>query len=449
MKKISIIFKYAAVFGFLLLGGCADELDSIRPRDQIAQDQLSETDLNKVINGVYAIMENFVKDYYFDGDVKGENFKAGPAFSLVDPVMMTPSSGDVLSLWRRCFTALQQVNFLVEIYEESANKENATTKIAGGTGYYFRALIYYNMAIRWGGAPILRQRTKEIVPISPEAVVWNFILEDLGKAEPLLSEFSNRYYLSKNICHALFAKTYLSIGNDAKAIEYADKVIAKPEFALAANSTEYASSFVFGTQSKEIVFALANARTSNTLLLYDAVNDIDGSWNYSPATDCFSNLYADKPEKTGDIRAQAVFGSNDMQVIKFPNGQQTGQFVVNSAPTRSPLVVTRIAEMHLIKAEAQKNTPQGRQTLTDFMETRYTTVNLPQTLTDREFQDIILDERHREFYGEGFRWYDLKRTNRLDLFETLNGRNYLMYFPVPQNEIDLAGELNYPQNPEY
>jgi hypothetical protein len=76
-------------------------------------------------------------------------------------------------------------------------------------------------------------------------------------------------------------------------------------------------------------------------------------------------------------------------------------------------------------------------------------VNLPQTLTDREYQDIILDERHREFYGEGFRWYDLKRTNRLDLFTSLNGRNYLMYFPIPQNERDLAGHDNYSQNTGY
>ena len=184
------------------------------------------------------------------------------------------------------------------------------------------------------------------------------------------------------------------------------------------------------------------------LVLYDMVNDIDGSWSYAPAIDCYNNLYADKLEKTGDIRAKAVFGNEDLRIIKFPNGQ-AGQFITNPAPNRSPLIVTRIAEMHLIKAEAQKNTPQGKQTLTDFMGTRYASVNLPATLTDREFQDIILDERHREFYGEGFRWYDLKRTNRLDLFKTLNGRNYLMYFPVPQNEIDLAGKDKYPQNEGY
>lgn len=70
-------------------------------------------------------------------------------------------------------------------------------------------------------------------------------------------------------------------------------------------------------------------------------------------------------------------------------------------------------------------------------------------MTDIEFQNQILDERHRELYAEGQRWYDLKRTNRLDLFSSLNGRNYLMYYPVPQSERDLAGEENYPQNEGY
>ena len=60
-----------------------------------------------------------------------------------------------------------------------------------------------------------------------------------------------------------------------------------------------------------------------------------------------------------------------------------------------------------------------------------------------------MDERRMELAFEGQRWYDLKRTNRLDLFTSLNGRNYLMYYPVPQSERDLAGAENYPQNDGY
>jgi hypothetical protein len=450
MKKINIVTICLIVSGFVFLTSCSDQLDDIRPKNQIAQDQLSENDLEKVVNGIYAAMEEFVVRFYLDGDVKGENFKGGPGFALNDPMLMTPGSSDILGLWQKAYTTLKQVNFLIETYEGNNNQGSKVVQTAGGTGYYFRALIYYNMAIRWGGVPILRKRTNDIVPISLENEVWRFILEDLGKAEALLPDFSDKYYVSKSANDALFAKTYLSTGNETKAAEYAGKVIAKTNFALASTSEEYASAFVHNTPSREIVFALANARTTSLQLIYQQLNDTDPTWNYAPADDCYTGLYADKTDKTGDIRAQAVFSATDnSRTIKFANGQ-SGQFIANDNPSQSPIIVSRIAEMHLILAEAQKNTPEGRQTLKSFMDKRYQTVSaIPSSINDMEYQNIILDERHREFFGEGFRWYDLKRTNRLDLFKSLNGRNYLMYFPVPQNEIDLAGKENYPQNPQY
>jgi hypothetical protein len=450
MKKINLLNLCFIIIAFFLLNGCADELDSIRPKSEIAQDRLNDDDLGKVVNGIYAAMEEFVYSFYLDGDVKGENFKGGPGFALNDPMLMTASDGNILSLWRKAYTTLKQVNFLVETYESSNSQESSVVKTAGGTGYYLRALIYYSMAIRWGGVPILRKRTNDVVPVSPESEVWSFILEDLGKAELLLPEFSGKYYVSQSANDALLAKTHLSMGNSAKAAEYAGKVIARTNFTLASTSEEYASSFIYSTQSKEIVFALANARTSSLLLIIQSVNDTDQTWNYAPADDCYASLYADKTGATGDIRAQAVFSAADnSRTIKFANGQ-SGQFIANGNPSQSPIVVSRIAEMHLILAEAQRNTPEGRQSLKTFMDKRYQTVSdIPITISDRDFQDRILDERHREFYGEGFRWYDLKRTGRLDLFKSLNGRNYLMYFPIPQNEIDLAGKENYPQNTGY
>ena len=64
-------------------------------------------------------------------------------------------------------------------------------------------------------------------------------------------------------------------------------------------------------------------------------------------------------------------------------------------------------------------------------------------------QNLVLDENNREFYAEGRRWFDIKRTKRTDLYKTWNGRDYLLYWPIPQDEIDLVGKEAYPQNPGY
>ena len=447
MKRFYMINYLLCGICLLWMTGCSNMLDEMRPKDKIPQDALSESDLTKLLNGVYAEMEELVFKFYMDGDVKGENFKAGPGFSMNDPMSMAPSSKEVLGQWQKCFTALKQVNFLVETYEASSNKDSQVVKQTGGTGYYFRALIYYHLVTRWGGAPILRKRTYDVVPISPEADVWNFIKEDLGKAESLLPEFTDRFYVSLSVCDALNAKVCLALKDYTNAAIYADRVITKSNFALSTTSAEYANAFISTSNSKELIFALANKRSTGLLLFYQSVNDIDPTWDYSPSADCYSHLYADTSVKKQDIRAKAVFGADNSRIIKFPNGS-TGQFVTNEQPSQTPIVVARVAEMYLIKAEALGAT-NGLSTLKEFMNKRYATVSLPSSMSDTEFQNQILDERHRELYAEGQRWYDLKRTNRLDLFTSLNGRNYLMYYPVPQSERDLAGAENYPQNDGY
>ena len=130
------------------------------------------------------------------------------------------------------------------------------------------------------------------------------------------------------------------------------------------------------------------------LLFYQSVNDIDPTWDYSPSADCYSHLYADTSVKKQDIRAKAVFGADNSRIIKFPNGS-TGQFVTNEQPSQTPIVVARVAEMYLIKAEALGAT-NGLSTLKEFMNKRYATVSLPSSMSDTEFQNQILDERHRE-----------------------------------------------------
>lgn len=444
--KTKIIKSIILFFSLSVLAGCSDMLDDMKPKNAIPKDEFSESDISKLLNGTYAEMEELVFKFYFDGDVKGENFSGGPGFSMNDPVSMAPGSSDILSKWQKCFTSLKQINFLIEVYE-GATTDGKILREAGGAAYYFRALLYYQMVTRWGGIPILKELTEEIVPISVEADVWKFITEDLSRAEKLLPAFSDKFYVSISACDALSAKVYLSLKDYAKAAEYADKVIKENKFALATTSVEYAAPFIYNNNSKEVVFALANKRSSDFLLFYQWVNDIDATWEYSPGSDCFISLFKDTPLKTGDIRAKPTFSDDNSRTLKFANGS-TGQFVVNEMPSQSPIVVARIAEMYLIKAEALGNV-LGLPVLKEFMTKRYTAVSLPASLSEKDFEDLILDERHREFYGEGQRWYDLKRTGRLDLFETLNNRTYLMYYPVPQSEIDLAGKENYPQNPGY
>jgi hypothetical protein len=71
---LTLLLGAAALLG---TGSCSSELDDIRPKDKISQDALSEDDLNKVVNGIYAKMEDMIFNAWWDGDLMGENYQAG------------------------------------------------------------------------------------------------------------------------------------------------------------------------------------------------------------------------------------------------------------------------------------------------------------------------------------------------------------------------------------
>ena len=76
------------------------------------------------------------------------------------------------------------------------------------------------------------------------------------------------------------------------------------------------------------------------------------------------------------------------------------------------------------------------------------------TATDVDL-DFLLDERGRELFGEGHRWWDLVRTGKLVERVRLhneqaagNIQDYHTLRPIPQNQIDRTVG-GYAQNPGY
>lgn len=434
----------------LLLAGCAKQLDEIRPKHAISSDAVNESDLGKLTNGILNRMESLTVSFWSDGDYLGENFGSGPGFDYTDDYMgeiVSTSSGWAKSRWQTGFVAIMHINELLKS-ANSANPDNAATKQAKGTAYFFRAYVYYKLVTRFGNVPILKTPSMDVIPLSNESEVWSLIKEDLIEAEKYLEPVSNVYRPSDEACWMLMAKVCLWTGDKDNAVKYADKVISS-RFELNKTSNDYASMYVAGNANKEVVFALANKRSSSFLRLFERCNDTDASFNYSMAETLRTTLFADS-YGIGDIRKDPTYNpAFPIRIIKFPNGgQNMGQFIENAEPSASPIMVFRLADAYLIKAEAQ-GASAGLATMKTFMGSRYASVNLPNTMDEKTFQNLVLDENNREFYAEGRRWFDIKRTRRTDLIKCWNGRDHLLYWPIPQSEIDLVGKEIYKQNPGY
>lgn len=123
--------------------------------------------------------------------------------------------------------------------------------------------------------------------------------------------------------------------------------------------------------------------------------------------------------------------------------------------------VIRIAEMYLIASEAlmTSNPAEAVKYMNDLRRKRAVAgkeADMEITAKDLNI-DFILEERGRELAGELFRWYDLKRTNKLVSYvqkynadAKANIKEMHMVRPIPQVQLDaITNKEEFKQNPGY
>jgi starch-binding outer membrane protein, SusD/RagB family len=124
--------------------------------------------------------------------------------------------------------------------------------------------------------------------------------------------------------------------------------------------------------------------------------------------------------------------------------------------------IIRLGELYLIAAEAQFNLGNSAKAA-DYINVLRKRAAIPGHETEMMITaadiniDFILDERARELVGEQLRWFDLKRTGKLEERIDKYSPDAAKYFkpyhvlrPIPQNQIDaVTNKSEFTQNPGY
>ena len=427
MKKI--LFHFTLVFLAAAGFSCAGDLDRFS-RYSIPPEAVTEADLPAMRMGVYSSFQSGgpgVRSYIMF-DILGGNIRgnSGTSKDQINSMLSSLNSYQNTS-WAGYFYILYQVNNLIKAAEKYPGSSEAT--LALGESHYFRAYLYYCMVTRWGDMPILRENTQENVPRDPAEQVWNFIEEELELALDLLGSSKSYYYVSHDAAVALMARVKLSRGKKTEAAELAESLIADARYDL-----DDFDKIFRAKSNKELIFAFScltedgsSIKISNQFYSYNHPNK--GSYNYRPAGDVMT-MYADN-----DLRKEVSITTLDNLnfVNKYPSGQ-TGS---------DPVVISRLAEMYLISAEAQ-GLNGGLDRLNELREKRGLDRVSPGNEAD--FLDAVLQERRLEFLAEGFRWYDLVRTGKAT--QTLGTKDYQCLMPLPSRELLYNPNLK-PNNPGY
>jgi len=409
-----------------LFYSCSGELDQYS-HAAIPPEAVTEKDIPAVRNGMYSRVQNApsVRSYImFDmlGGVLTTN--TGNAKDLINSTL-SPLNSYIVSSWNGYFNALYQVNNMLAISDRFPYSE--TGQLARGEAYYFRAYIYYCLVTRWGGVPILRQNTLEKVARNSESEVWSFIEEDIENSLSILGSTSTFYLVSADAALALKARVKLSQGKMQEAAAIAEGLITSGTYKLDTFEKIFRKEM-----NNEIIFAFENLTEESSInisdLYYTYAHPNKGQGSYKPTNEVIA-LFSDQDNRKA-ISLVNVAGTECIN--KYPSGQ-TGT---------DPLIISRIAEMYLISAEA-KGRSAGVSRLNDLRTYRGLDEVYPST--DDAYMSAILEERKRELMGENFMYYDLVRTGRAKT--ELGLLDHQTVLPIPGRELQLNPNLE--PNPGY
>lgn len=432
---MKIFLKTYFVVALLALTACSDQLD-LYPRSAVSADsELTEDDVESFLIGIYSSVQNdpgresYIFPDLLGGDLNTASATNGAGTNVFISNLLRPEHGYVTATWKGYYSALYQVNTLISALGRMTDTPRRSQ--IKGVAHYFRGHIYYNLVTKFGGVPLLRENTLEKHARSAAADVWAFIEEDLAIAIAQAPAFStdlggDYHFVSREAAQALMARVKLTQGKTSEAAALAEELIASPSFKLDSFDKIFRSA-----ANTEIIFAFRNQTAESSInlstLFYTYAHPQSGSYVYKP------NPAAMTMFEAGDLRAEMSVDTYDgLDVVnKYPSGQQG----------TDPLIVTRLAEMYLISAEAQGLAGIGR--LNELRASRG--LGPVSASTDEGYLNLVLEERRRELFAEGFRWVDLVRTGKAKEVLGLQDRELLM--PIPETELLLNEKLE--QNKDY
>lgn len=443
MKQSIIYFSF--LLGAISFTSCKKYVEIDPPQNQLVSELVFKDDqtANAAVTGIYSRMNAYngglsVNGSFLPGFGANEFYYA---FSVADydeftDNSLTPGNGRVNSFWEGPYALIYQANAVIEGLSTSEKITPVVKKILMSEAKFLRGFFYFYLVNYFGDVPLVLNtdyKVNTLLPRDSKDKVWASIINDFKDAQSNLSptySSSERIRVNQGAASTMLARAYLYTEKWDLAETEATKVIQNPQYKLLPDLNK-----VFLKGSQEAIWQLQTINTSTT-----GVNTWEGFSivPFSPTARGYYNL-------TYDLLNS--FEANDYRKRDWTNTYITGG-VTYSYPykykirTKSPVeeyvMVLRLAEVYLIRAEARAQ--QGKLSLAkddvDAIRLRANLTALPANLSKAQMLSAIEQERKVELFLEwGHRWFDLRRTGRaltvLAPFKP-NLTATDLWYPIPQ-----------------
>lgn len=359
-----------------------------------------------------------------------------------------PTSSDVAKFWNTAYNLIYNCNRIMDGVQASGSLAKADKNRFMGEAYFIRAFIHFNMVNLFGDIPYVDTMDYKInaeVGRMDGDAVYDKVLEDAQKAKEYLLETageSNVFRPNYWTATAFLARVHLYRGEWELAKQEAERVISDGPFVL-----EPELENVFLKQSRETLWQLDNGTAGTNT--YEGFMFI--AMSAPPTNTSLTQKLVDSFEE-GDARWTEWVGaiSDSEQTWYYPFKYK------HNGPTETTMecsILFRLAEMYLTAAEAAAHMGQATDALYFLNAIRNRCSLNPLDGNDSAFLlASIAQERNIEFFSEqGHRFFDLKRTGKIDEVLSLSKPYWDttdVLLPLPEDEL-LSNPNLLPQNEGY
>lgn len=483
MKKITLL-----LLTIILFSACENMLDEV-PKSFISKANYykNEADAEGAIAGAYDAFEN---DFYginnylmveLHGDFLFGRGSQNP-ISFFDQILDQRNIGRCASNWSSFYQAINRANAVLDNVPniEDINSTVQTQILA--EAHFLRALAYFELVRGWGDVPIKTNESIDLTmveaPRESVSKVYDLIIQDCLAAESGLDEVGeNTGRASKWAAKMLLAHVYLTTENWAGAAEKSLDVINNGPFSIITveQADDFYEMFANITHSEDIMSVHhSETKTSTIPTFIHRANAIpynygtSGYFAWIPDMNSFIGDSWDNNDLRKSFNMYTEYQDSDGEWVSLPSTIPVlfKKFISNPDGIHLYSVpIYRYTEAFLFYAEAScmaEGSPSSEalEKLNMIKRRAYgynpyvvSDVDYPAGMSKEEFQNTVLQERGYEFILERRRWYDLKRTGKVQEAFAASGKtviNERFLYPIPEDELNNNPAINQEhQNPGY
>ncbi len=502
MKTTKLFVAFTFVAG--LLYSCDDFLDITNPNELSADNFYSKvSNFELSLNSTYDAVKNL--------DLFGQTFYVQTLLALPHESdywnaqnrnEVTSTDGNVYIAWRGFYRIVARANDILEgapkftaHYSPTASEQAELDKIVA-QAHFLRGFAYFHMVRLWGEAPfavdsaalavpiilkVAETNSELMIPRSSVGKVYKQIISDFEKAEAALPESwdaNNIARVSKIAVKGYLGQVYLYMEKYAESKTYFDEILANGKYSLVPFS-QYDNLFQGKNEFSEESLWEINYTVDMQQNIWENGLGSGIALVLAPPGRGWSNCtpHGVNIERFGtDPRLKICTyaptdSAADVEGKMKPAGVSVFNFTGHSFRKYVPkdyCVYTtnsnsginyhmmRLADVYLMYAEVM-NALDNDVTAAEYMNkvrrraygfnTNTPTPAVDYTVTGTQLRDAIREERFRELFAEGHRWYDIVRWGiveqevlKYNVKKKTQGeiiyqpKDY--YYPIPLQEVD-------------